>query len=223
MKIFTQKINEDGSPIDFVSKNIKKTTSNLSPNNEIINLSVTPRKSQTLKVQSEVTKKKLEFEYIILETPKDSELIERIKSIPGRRWETNTMSWEIPFCENYHEFLESKFGDIADITCRNGRDICHSKIIRAKITLYRTASYNAGGNSSEGCYIATVVYGSYEAPEVLILRKFRDTFLKRHLVGNVFISLYYFVSPPIAKILKGENMVNNVIKKILDGFVMMIK
>lgn len=222
LRIFTQKISEDGSPVDFVSKNTKDTTSNQSACNEIIELTATPQKSQTPKVQPEVTKK--QFEYIILETPKDSQLIERIKSIPGRRWETNTMSWEIPFCENYQEFLESKFGDIADVSCRNGRDICYSKIIRAKISLYRTASYDTGGNSSsEGCYIATAVYGSYEAPEVLILRKFRDTVLKRYLLGEVLISFYYFVSPSIAQMLKGKKRINYMIKMILDEFVRVLK
>lgn len=101
------------------------------------------------------------------------------------------------------------------------------KLNRTKKSSTRTSynnqpSYNSSSNTSEGCYIATAVYGSYEAPEVLILRKFRDTVLKRHLLGKVLISSYYFVSPSIAKKLKGKGRVNNAIKQILDEFVRVI-
>ena len=38
----------------------------------------------------------------------------------------------------------------------------------------------------EGCYIATCVYGSYDCPEVLILRQFRDERLKQNAAGRQF-------------------------------------
>ena len=52
-----------------------------------------------------------------------------------------------------------------------------------------TAS-DSGTCSGEGCYIATCVYGSYGAPEVLTLRRFRDEILKKHMLGRMFISPY---------------------------------
>lgn len=42
----------------------------------------------------------------------------------------------------------------------------------------------------EGCYIATAVYGSYDSPEVLELRKFRDATLRRSALGRCFIRTY---------------------------------
>jgi len=56
--------------------------------------------------------------------------------------------------------------------------------------------------SSEGCFIATAVYGSYDADEVLILREFRDGKLASSDIGRFLIRLYYFVSPPIAELLE---------------------
>ncbi|MEW6346263.1 MAG: cold shock domain-containing protein [Paraburkholderia sp.] len=52
------------------------------------------------------------------------------------------------------------------------------------------------------CFIATAVFGDYEAPEVLALRAFRDRVLSRSKVGRASISLYYQVSPPIADFLR---------------------
>jgi len=70
-----------------------------------------------------------------------------------------------------------------------------------------------------GCYIATAVYGSYDAPEVLYLRQFRDETLSASIFGRLFIRFYYFFSPPIAEHLKNARHLNTVVRKILDKFV----
>lgn len=70
-----------------------------------------------------------------------------------------------------------------------------------------------------GCFIATMVYGSYDAPEVLVLRKFRDDKLARNLFGRIFIRIYYWLSPSIVCIFKNNKPVNKFIKSILDKWV----
>lgn len=63
----------------------------------------------------------------------------------------------------------------------------------------------------EGCFIATACYGNYDAPEVLLLRLYRDYVLATTLLGRAFIRLYYSCSPPLARILsrssRGKAMV----------------
>ena len=54
-------------------------------------------------------------------------------------------------------------------------------------------------NSSQGCYVATCVYGSYDCPQVWTLRRFRDYSLSKSFFGRAFIRLYYAVSPTIVK------------------------
>lgn len=58
---------------------------------------------------------------------------------------------------------------------------------------------NSGSGTSNsgasGCYIATMVYGSYEAPEVWVLRRFRDNILQNSRGGRWFINWYYSWSP----------------------------
>lgn len=55
-------------------------------------------------------------------------------------------------------------------------------------------------SKSGGCYIATAVYGSYDCPEVWILRRFRDYSLTKSIFGRLFIKLYYTVSPVIVRL-----------------------
>ncbi len=74
-----------------------------------------------------------------------------------------------------------------------------------------------------GCFIATAVYGSYDAPEVLILRKFRDEILLTSKIGQIFVRIYYFLSPSFAGYLKKRNKLKGVIReKILSPFVIYI-
>ncbi len=49
--------------------------------------------------------------------------------------------------------------------------------------------------SSNGCYVATAVYGSYDCPQVWTLRRFRDNTLSKRWYGRLFIHTYYAISP----------------------------
>ena len=71
----------------------------------------------------------------------------------------------------------------------------------------------------EGCYIATMVYGSYESEEVITLRRFRDNELSSHLFGRLFIKIYYKFSPLFVRLFKNSGSVNRLIKQRLDSFV----
>lgn len=78
--------------------------------------------------------------------------------------------------------------------------------------------------NKKGCYIATVCYGSESAPEVLLLKKFRDYKLSKILLGRAFISFYYFVSPWLAEKLKERYLLNKLIRKVvLDNLIKIIQ
>lgn len=84
-------------------------------------------------------------------------------------------------------------------------------------------SYLVPKKKSQGCYIATCVYGSYDCPEVCVLRRFRDEVLDRTFFGKFFINVYYFVSPKVVKIF-GENKVfRSICRKSLDNLINVLK
>lgn len=73
--------------------------------------------------------------------------------------------------------------------------------------------------NSSGCYIATMAYGSYEHPQVLKLRKFRDDILLGSYVGNLLVKFYYYLSPKLVLILKNNTTINKGIRKLLDKLI----
>lgn len=90
------------------------------------------------------------------------------------------------------------------------------KVLENRLT---GSSETSATSKSEGCYIATAVYGSYDASEVITLRKFRDNVLKQHILGRLFIRLYYTFSPPVAEKLKNNSRVNAFVKHLLNCLV----
>lgn len=52
---------------------------------------------------------------------------------------------------------------------------------------------------TNGCYIATAVYGSYDCPQVWTLRRYRDNILAQTWYGRAFIRTYYAISPTLVK------------------------
>ena len=60
-----------------------------------------------------------------------------------------------------------------------------------------------GGGSGRPCFIATAALGA-DAPEVVLLRDFRDTVLRTTLPGRALVRLYEFVSPPLAARIAGR-------------------
>ncbi|HET6489254.1 MAG TPA: fibronectin type III domain-containing protein [Syntrophales bacterium] len=57
-------------------------------------------------------------------------------------------------------------------------------------------SSSSGGGGA--CFIATAAFGNYRAPEVILLRQFRDRFLLTNAPGRLFVDVYYRLSPSLA-------------------------
>lgn len=85
------------------------------------------------------------------------------------------------------------------------------------INLRISAGLPPSPSASDGgaCFIATAAYGSAQAPEVTILRNFRDTYLRPYRAGQTFIELYYRLSPSLARIVADSPALRAVIRRIL--------
>ena len=73
------------------------------------------------------------------------------------------------------------------------------------------------------CFIATATYESYNAPEVIFLRNWRDNVLLKSKVGTLFVKLYYHISPFIAKMVKNNYKLKIISKFLLNKFISIIK
>jgi hypothetical protein len=108
------------------------------------------------------------------------------------------------------------FSGTANKTCLSNVDLVWEGSGVEKFTILGTKTINGSPTRAPGCYIATAVYGSYDAPEVFILRHFRDDVLAKTKAGNLFIKTYYRFSPPIARWLKHSRRLNAVVRRLLD-------
>ena len=129
--------------------------------------------------------------------------------------------WVIPTA-NRHQ-IEEDFGNI-------GREVFlrYEKAGKVKTTSFLVKMANAydqvnmqagqehsAKNKKEGCYIATKIYGSYDHPQVLELRKFRDVKLNKTNLGKQLVHTYYQYSPKLAERLTNSYF-NNIIRNLLN-------
>lgn len=104
------------------------------------------------------------------------------------------------------------------VTCTG----CSKKIVPRIIT-YRGRPYKSicpycGETYKKfgSCFIATAVYEDYDAPEVMVLRRFRDQKLMVSAGGRMFVKFYYAASPPIARFIRPRRALASCLKPLLD-------
>jgi len=67
----------------------------------------------------------------------------------------------------------------------------------------------------EGCFIATAAYGTDTAPEICVLRDFRDRVLLPNYWGAKIVAGYYATSPPIAEFISKNELLRTAVREIL--------
>jgi hypothetical protein len=78
---------------------------------------------------------------------------------------------------------------------------------------------SSNSEKSGGCYVATAVYGSYDCPEVWVLRRYRDNTLSQSLVGRGFVQLYYAWSPALVRRFGNASWFNCMCRSVLDNLI----
>ncbi len=98
-------------------------------------------------------------------------------------------------------------------------------LILRKLRNYKASANNKGAvdevlkaldkNKDGRCFIATAAFGSSSAPEVQTFYVFRDEILARWQLGQLLVQWYYFLSPPLAKILDRSSLAKKMARFIL--------
>ena len=96
---------------------------------------------------------------------------------------------------------------------------CKTPDRRQEMALFLNGVLCTEQSSSEGCYVATCVYGSYDCPEVWTLRRFRDDTLGKCFWGRMFIHTYYAVSPAMVQCFGNTGWFRKLWRGVLDQMV----
>jgi len=75
----------------------------------------------------------------------------------------------------------------------------------------------------QGCFIATAAYNNPLAEEVILLRKYRDSYLERKKWGKWFIEKYYKYSPEISKWISKTDERRFITRLLLSSIIKFIK
>lgn len=92
---------------------------------------------------------------------------------------------------------------------------CLDEIDRESLSPPTVAAERSSGSSP--CFVATAVYGSQDAPEVALLRGFRDRVLRRAFLGRLFIRTYYGWLGPWAALVVMRVSVFRVLARLAIG------
>ncbi len=130
------------------------------------------------------------------------------------------------------ELQQRFFEDAKDLSAMRqfcsqvSHDVIHSKR-RARGLLFQWGSQplpvsasTSSSKSNSGCFVATVVYGSYDHPAVLTLRVFRDRDLMCSIIGRLFVQAYYRFGPWLAAIIKRNPKCIATFRRVLDRLVL---
>lgn len=92
-----------------------------------------------------------------------------------------------------------------------------------KMPLQDNTPSHSPPTDKSGCFIATAVYGTPMAEEIIILRQWRDGFLINSKFGLKFINYYYRISPFIADSISKSSHLKAIIRLFINPIVKIIK
>ncbi len=82
-------------------------------------------------------------------------------------------------------------------------------------TPVETLGLASAKDDTEGCFIATAAYGSYESRYVKVFRNYRDQVMMTTGWGRAVVHAYYHYSPPIASVIAESPRLRRIVRALL--------
>lgn len=120
-----------------------------------------------------------------------------------------------------HEYIKSRINEI--LNNLPVARVHHFNQVQVPVQTTATYSPQQPVKKKNGCYVATCVFGSYDCPEVWVLRRYRDNMLDNSFLGRYFIKVYYTLSPTIVKLFGKQNWFVYACKSILNIIVKVLQ
>lgn len=136
-------------------------------------------------------------------------------------WSVSSYQSSSPFADEVYSDSTRYYPDlniIASDSWKRRNWTCHPCLASYEPQQEHTSTQKTD-NSTSGCFVATAVYGSYDCPEVWVLRRYRDKKLLNTILGRAFVKTYYFVSPKLVKLFGDKAWFNRYIRAWLDEIV----
>ena len=131
---------------------------------------------------------------------------------------------QVPMMNEMNEFCASNLG------YNSGGTVLAAGFLKEVFySLHKSVSdevnkFNKGNSGSSGsCYVATATYQDVMHPNVVLLRDYRDRFLRKSVFGRLFIALYYTVGPYLAYFPENFTFIRRMSKNIIDSIVLKIR
>lgn len=118
------------------------------------------------------------------------------------------------------EYIKSKIDEtLASLPIQRIKHFVQSQQNQPAVNTQPVEVYPSSGKKEKGCYVATCVYGSYDCPQVWVLRRYRDYVLSSSGFGRAFIKAYYAISPTVVKMFGQKSWFTTITKGVLDKIV----
>lgn len=77
--------------------------------------------------------------------------------------------------------------------------------------------------SGATCFVASVAYGDFNHPDVVLLKEYRDSVLSHNAVGRLFINCYWRIGPFLAKAIGWSRILKGTARLFIKLFICYIR
>jgi len=130
-------------------------------------------------------------------------IVSKVDSRPGPRRSMRDMPTEVHLfrlkVDATGQVLSCRFEGPLQAMLDMGDQVAIRGYFRGGVLNATRIVHNGAVVAQAACFVATVVYGDEAAPELVLLRSFRDDILIRSPVGRQFIDCYWRVGPRLAR------------------------